>query len=153
MKLSYAYLEDGYAPQGFKIPDLPVVYLALKAGRLRARGPAIIDTGFDGEVLANYEVASIFRDVEPKGVVELESPLHGRAEFEVFEAEAYLCHEAKLISLGRTEVYVPTEPELLSPEVLIGRGRINEWKLNLDAERSIVEVELTVKERRLKQLY
>ncbi|MEM3982427.1 MAG: hypothetical protein QXM71_06910 [Thermofilum sp.] len=125
MRISYLYAEDGYTDRGEKIPDVPVVYLAVRVGRRRARGPAIIDTGFDGGIYANLEIARMFEGVEPVDRVLFENPLYGASEFEVYVAEASLYHGASRVDLGKVRVYIPTEPELLTGEVLVGREILN----------------------------
>ncbi|MEM4444124.1 MAG: hypothetical protein QXJ21_02040 [Thermofilum sp.] len=125
MRISYLYAEDGYTDRGERIPDVPVVYLAVRVGRRRARGPAIIDTGFDGGIYANLEIARMFEGVEPADRVLFENPLYGASEFEVYVAEASLYHGASHVNLGEVRVYIPTEPELLTGEVLVGREILN----------------------------
>jgi hypothetical protein len=51
--------------------------------------------------------------------------LYGASEFEVYVAEAFLYHGGRQIGLGRVRVYIPTEPELLTSEVLVGREVLN----------------------------
>ena len=131
--LTYAYVEDGMTAQGIKIPDIPIVYLVIQVGRLRARGPAIVDTGFDGGIYPNFEIVRLFEGMKPLRVVEFENPIYGRSEFEVYEADAYLYHEGTYISIGKVNVYIPTEPELLTGEVLIGREVLNRWRLALNS--------------------
>ncbi|MHA1431590.1 MAG: hypothetical protein ACTSRV_14535 [Candidatus Freyarchaeota archaeon] len=50
VKAAYIFSEGGYTAHGEMVPGVPIVNLALKVGRRRARGPAIFDTGFDGGV-------------------------------------------------------------------------------------------------------
>ena len=144
MRISYFYAEDGYTERGEKIPDIPVVYLLLRFGRYRARGPAIIDTGFDGGVYANIEIARMFEGVEPVDKVLLENPLYGASEFEVYVAEAYLYQGTSNVYLGKVRVYIPTEPELLTGEVLLGREVLNSRVrvLTLDMQERKVMLEL-----------
>ncbi|MEM0119713.1 MAG: hypothetical protein QXJ38_04915 [Thermofilaceae archaeon] len=40
-------------------------------------------------------------------------------------AEASLYHGASRVDLGKVRVYIPTEPELLTGEVLVGREILN----------------------------
>jgi hypothetical protein len=40
-------------------------------------------------------------------------------------AEAFLYQEGEQIGLGRVKVYIPTEPKLLTGEVLVGREVLN----------------------------
>jgi|YelNatPaOPRAMG01_1025707.scaffolds.fasta_scaffold16820_3 hypothetical protein len=125
MTVSYPYVDDGYSMAGEKIPDIPIIYLILRVGRFRASGPAIIDTGFDGGVYPNMEIIKMFEGLKPKATVLFENPIFGASEFEVYSAEAWVKNGAGEISLGGVKVYIPTEPELVTGEVLIGREVIN----------------------------
>lgn len=144
MKISFIYAEDGYTERGEKIPDIPIVYLLLRSGRYRARGPAIIDTGFDGGVYANIEIAKMFEGVEPVDRVLLENPLLGASEFEVYMAEAYLYQGTSSMYLGEVRVYIPTEPEMLTGEVLLGRevlnNKLKKLILNMHERNVILEL-------------
>jgi len=144
MKLKFQYVDDGYTVHGEKIPDMPVAYLILKAGGYRARGPAIIDTGFDGGVYPNMEIIKMFKDVEPAARVNFENPLFGVSEFEVYTSEAFLRNGREHISLGEVRIYVPTEPELVTGEVLLGREVINNKikSLIMNAQEKHVTLEL-----------
>ncbi|RLI40662.1 hypothetical protein DRO59_08765 [Candidatus Bathyarchaeota archaeon] len=144
MKLVYPYVEDGYAAHGEKIPDIPVVHLMLKVGKFTGRGPAIIDTGFDGGIYPNMEIIRMFEGLEPKAKANFENPLFGVSEFEVYTAEAFLHSGTQRISLGEVRVYVPTEPELVTGEVLLGREIINEKikSLIMNAHKGYAAIEL-----------
>ena len=143
MKVSYSFSEGGYTAQGDIIPDVPIVNLALKVGRCRARGPAIIDTGFDGGVYPNMEITRLFKDAEPLLVVEFENPLYGRTEFEVFTAQAFLNYGRDYFSIGEVKVYVPTEPEHITGEVLVGREILNQFKaLLLEPQTKTLTIDL-----------
>ncbi len=128
VKVAYSFSEGGYTAHGDMIPDVPIVNLALKVGRRRARGPAIVDTGFDGGVYPNIEVTRLFKDTQPLLVLEFENPLYGRTEFEVFTAQAFLQYGRDYFSIGEVRVYVPVEPECLTGEVLVGREILNQFK-------------------------
>jgi len=125
MRFKYPYMENGYTTYGEKIPDIPIAYLLLKAGRFKARGPAVIDTGFDGGIYPNMEIIRMFEGIEPKAKVNFENPLFGLSEFEVYTAEAFLYTGMQQLFLGEVRVYIPTEPELITGEVLIGREIVN----------------------------
>jgi len=144
MRLKYPYVEDGYTAHGEKIPDIPVAYLLVKAGKFKARGPAIIDTGFDGGIYPNMEIIKMFEGVEPKTKVNFENPLFGVSEFEVYTAEAFLHNGTRQITLGEVKVYIPTEPEFITGEVLLGREIINSKikSLILDAQENHAALEL-----------
>lgn len=128
MKVSYSFAEAGYTTHGDRIPDVPIVNLALRVDKYRARGPAVVDTGFDGGVYPNIEIIKLFGDKEPLIIVEFENPLYGRSEFEVYTAQAFLLYGKKYYSIGDVKVYIPTEAEHLTGEVLIGREIINQFK-------------------------
>jgi len=144
MRVDYHYSEDGHTDRGEKIPDIPVVHLVIKAGRRRAHGPAIIDTGFDGGIYPNMEIVRMFEGVEPTAKVSFENPLYGASEFEVYVAEAFLYHGGRQIDLGRVRVYIPTEPELLTSEVLVGREVLNHkmrlLTMDMRKRRTILEL-------------
>lgn len=143
MKLNYPYMSNGYTAHGERIPDIPIAYLMIKAGRFRAHGPAVIDTGFDGGVYPNIEIIRIFEGLEPKAKVNFENPLFGISEFEVYSAEAFLYDGIHQIALGEVRVYIPTEPELITGDVLLGREiiqRIKQLTLNNQEMTSIIEL-------------
>jgi hypothetical protein len=144
MRVSYYYAEDGYTETGEKIPDIPIVHLIVKVGRRRAHGPAIIDTGFDGGIYPNIEIVKLFEGIEPMAKVHFENPLYGLSEFEVYMAEASLYHGGKQIEIGKVKVYIPTEPELLTDEVLIGREILNSKTklIIMDMQKKQVTLEL-----------
>ncbi len=141
-KFRYAYEVDGLDEQGERIPDVPVVYLVLEADRGRARGPAVLDTGFDGGLYPSIEVVRILRGMRPAAVRHLEHPLWGFVECEVYRVRASLASPdfTSVAPLGEVNVYTPTEPEFLSEEVLVGREVLNRLKVRLDGRW--VEVEL-----------
>jgi hypothetical protein len=144
MRVYYHYSEDGYTERGEKIPDIPVIHLVIKAGRRRAHGPAIIDTGFDGGIYPNMEIVRMFEGAEPMAKASFENPLYGASEFEVYVAEAFFYQEGKQIDLGRVRVYIPTEPELLTSEVLVGREVLNHktrlLTMDMQKRRTVLEL-------------
>ena len=144
MRVGYNYADDGYADRGEKIPDIPIVHLVIRNSRRRAHGPAIIDTGFDGGVYPNMEIVRMFEGVEPTAKTTFENPLYGASEFEVYVAEASLYHGGKEIDLGRVRIYIPTEPELVTGEVLVGREVLNNKTrmLSMDMRRRRAILEL-----------
>ena len=129
MIIKYAYLSNGVTEYGYKIPNIPIVYLALRIKKYIARGPAIIDTGFDGGVYPNIEIIKLLKGTKPLRKVEFEHPLLGIEEFEVYQAKGYLYYEGKYADLGYVNIYVPVEPEFISDEVLIGREILNKLKV------------------------
>jgi hypothetical protein len=144
VRISYYFAEDGYTELGEKIPDIPIVHLIIKVGRKRARGPAIVDTGFDGGIYPNMEIVKMFEGLKPVTKVFLENPLYGLSEFEVYTAEAFLYQGGNLTSLGDVKVYIPTEPELLTGEVLIGREILNSKAssilLDMKSKQTLIEI-------------
>ncbi|MCD6164665.1 MAG: hypothetical protein J7J30_04445 [Candidatus Odinarchaeota archaeon] len=139
-EIIYHYMGDGFLPDGTKIPDIPVVYLVLEVGEFRARGPAILDTGFDGGVYPNIDIVKLFEGTKPIKTVEFENPLFQRSEFEVYVAKAYLYYSGEYVPIGDVNVYIPVEPELLGEEVIIGREVINRWRMVLDSEAKVLRV-------------
>ena len=138
----YAYEVDGLDEEGERIPDIPVVYLVLETSRGRARGPAVLDTGFDGGLYPNIEVVRILRGLKPLTLKRLEHPLYGFVECEVYRVKASIASPdfTRLIPLGEVKVYTPLEPDFLSEEVLLGREVLNTLKIRLDGKW--VQVEL-----------
>lgn len=133
-KFKYTYEVDGLDERGEKIPDIPVVYLVLETERSRARGPAILDTGFDGGLYPNIKVVRMLRGMMPIAVRRLEHPLWGFIECEVYRVKASLARPdfTSIVPLGEVNVYTPTEPEFLSEEVLVGREILNRLRIKLD---------------------
>ena len=143
MRVSYGFAEAGYTTHGEKIPEVPIVSLVLRVDRLQARGPAIVDTGFDGGVYANIEIVKLFADTKPSMISEFDIPVYGKCEFEVFTAQAFLRYKGKDFEIGEARVYVPTEPEHLTGEVLVGREILNRFnELLLNPKQRILTIEL-----------
>ena len=128
------YAHDGLDEDGERIPDIPILYLTLRSERGRARGPAIVDTGFDGGIYPNIKVIKILEGLKPLRVKRIESPLYEPIECEIYSVEAALLDRGsgRQIPLGTVNLYVPTEPEYLSNEVLIGREILNKLELRLN---------------------
>lgn len=138
-----AYAPDGYSASGRRMPDIPVARLLLKRTdrRIQARGPAVIDTGFDGGVYPSLGAVRVLEGFRAKSVEPLFHPLYGRVEAEVFEVDGYILLEGdEPLSLGSVYVYTPTEPEYLSDESLIGREILNQHKILLDGPASSLEL-------------
>jgi hypothetical protein len=141
IRLSYA--PDGYSASARRLPDVPTAKLLLKRTdrRLQARGPAIVDTGFDGGVYPSLEAVKVLEGMRPRSVEPLFHPLYGRIDAEIFELEAYLLNESKQeIPLGPVSVFTPTEPEYLNDESLIGREILNKYRIVLDGPASTLEL-------------
>lgn len=138
-----AYAPDGYSASARRMPNIPIAKLLLKRTdrRIQARGPAVIDTGFDGGVYPSLEAVRVLEGMRPKFVEPLFHPLYGKIEAEIFELEAYLLDEGnEALALGSVYVYTPTEPEYLSDESLIGREILNKHKILLDGPASSLEL-------------
>jgi len=144
VRISYYFAEDGYTELGEKIPDIPLVHLIIKVGGKRAHGSAIIDTGFDGGIYPKMEVVKMFEGLKSVTKVFLENPIYGLSEFEVYTAEAFLYRGESLTSPRDVKVYIPTEPELLTGEVLIGReilnSKANSIILDMKSKQTFIEL-------------
>ncbi len=120
-------------------PPIPVLYIALRLDR-RVGGPALVDTGFDGGLVANRALAAHLRARKPAGRETFWSagePL----ECDVFEApgELYLPGSRARKNLGPVRVYVPQEGRHLGEEALVGREVLNRLVLRMDGKRVRVE--------------
>jgi hypothetical protein len=62
----------------------------------------------------------------------------------VYTAEAFLYQGGSLTSRGDVKVYIPTEPELLTGEVLIGREILNSKAhsiiLDMKSKQTLIEI-------------
>lgn len=135
--LEYDYLEDGISRAGRKIPDVPVMEIMLydKQRKKGVRGPAIVDTGFDGGVYANLTVAAFLEGCKPLAEEVIEAPGH-LIRCEVFKASCRLVGQlSNGVEVGEVEVQVPTEPTDLSGDVLIGRILLNRLQMFLNGKR------------------
>lgn len=137
MKVSYDYHENGYDVKGRKLPAVPVLWLELSLPSAKLRGPCIIDTGFDGAVYANEKLALLFEGVEPIGIDILYTVGEQEVECEVFKVEGYITSETgePIVELGEVSVLIPTSPENLSYEVVVGRAILNTLKLKLNGKK------------------
>ena len=140
MEATYYYVENGYTAHGDKIPDIPIIHLAVEVGRRRARGPEVVDTGFDEGVYHNIEVVELFRGIEPDKEVVLENPIHGSTWFEVYKAKTYLYGGGRFVEVGIVGVYVPKELELLTEEVLVDREFLNKLRVVLEPNKKLLRV-------------
>lgn len=131
----YQYKDDGILPDGSKIPDIPLINLLfVRRDRRRAlTASAIVDTGFDASIYSNIELAELLEGLHPTTTRSLETPGH-KIECEVFTIEGHISdekHEPR-IKLGDVEIYVPTDPADLTPDILIGRQILNRMTINLN---------------------
>ena len=133
---SYRYVTDGLDENGEKIPDIPVIYVILETMRGRARGPAILDTGFDGGIYPNIQVIQILEGLKPIKIKRLENPLYEPVTCEIFKAKLsiYDPFTNQSLPMGLVNIYVPTEPEYLSNEVLLGKEILNKLTVELNGE-------------------
>ncbi len=147
--LSYKYIRDGFDEDGEMIPDIPIVYLSLESKYGRATGPAIIDTGFDGGIYSNLQVIRILEGLEPIRIKRIENPLYEPVICEIFRVQGFLIKPTtkQVISLGSVNVYVPTEPDFIGDEVLVGRELINNLELKLDGKKVSIKLSENLEER------
>ncbi len=146
-EISYRYVENGASFKGPKIPDVPVIYLSIKRDEkpYELAGQAIVDTGFDGGLFPNEKIIRYFEGIEPDGQDEIEV-LGQVAPVELYMVEAWLVKEAngrptkeKVLRLQPARVFIPTRPEFISEEVLIGREILNNIVFCLDGKFSKIE--------------
>jgi hypothetical protein len=132
-KISYQYLKNGISFKGSRIPDIPVMYLSIKRDEkpYELAGQAIVDTGFDGGLFPNEKIIRYFEGIEPDEQDEIE--VFGEiVPVELYTVKAWLLKEAngkptkeKLLQLQPIRVFIPTRPEFISDEVLVGRETLN----------------------------
>jgi len=144
---SYRYVENGLSFRGSKIPNVPVFYLLIKRAErpYELAGQAIVDTGFDGGLLPNEKIIRYFEGIEPEGQDEIE--VFGQVvPIELYTVEAWLVKEAngiptkeKVLRLQPLRVFVPTRPEFISDEVLIGRETLNNIAFCLNGKLSKIK--------------
>jgi len=141
-ELGYKYELDGLDEDGERIPDVPIVYLVLETNLATARGPAILDTGFDGGIYPNFQVVRILRGMKPVKLKRLDHPLYGPVSCEVFRVNASLTDPKleKSVYIGEVNVYTPMEPEFLSQEVLLGREVLNKLKIELNGTWTLIRL-------------
>ncbi|MFQ6074622.1 MAG: hypothetical protein ACE5Z5_00610 [Candidatus Bathyarchaeia archaeon] len=135
--LEYEYVEGGVSRAGRKIPDVPVMEIMLYDERRKkgVRGPAIVDTGFDGGVYANLTVATFLEGYKAVAEEVIEAPGH-LIRCEVFRASCRLLYPSgNGVGVGEVEVHVPTEPMDLSGDVLVGRILLNKLQMSLNGKR------------------
>ncbi len=140
MKASYLYVENGLDLSGRKLPSIPVIWLELRAGGKKFLGPCLMDTGFDGSVYANEDLALLLENCEIIGKTTLYAVGERTVECELFKVNGSLITKKgeKVMGLGDLLVYVPVSPEDLSYEVIVGREIIN--KLTVKLNGRVVEI-------------
>jgi len=144
LSLSYKYHPDGIAPSGVRIEDIPVVRLVLRRRDIgkRAVGTSIVDTGFDGGIYPNLQILTFFEGLKPMRIDRLGSVFGESIECEVYTVEASLISEDGnlTIDLGNASVYIPTDPDYIGDEVLIGREILNRLGITLIGKEKILKV-------------
>jgi hypothetical protein len=141
--LEYDYVEDGISRSGRRIPDIPVVEILLydEQRKKGVRGPALVDTGFDGGVYANLTVAAFLEGSKPVAEEIVEAPGH-LIRCELFKVSCRLVGRTSSgVNVGEIEVHVPTEPMDLPGDVLIGRMLLNRLQMSLSGKRLKVGVD------------
>jgi len=146
-EISYHYVEDGTSLRGSRIPDIPMFYLSIKRGERphEIAGPAIVDTGFDGGLFPNERIIRYFEGIEPDEREEVEA--FGQVvPVELYTVDAWLVREAdgrptkeKLLPLQPLRVFIPTRPELITEEALIGREALNTIAFCLNGKLSKIK--------------
>lgn len=146
-EISYRYVEDGVSFRGSKIPDVPVFYLSIKRDErpYELAGQAMVDTGFDGGLFPNEKIIRYLEGIEPDGQNEIE--VFGQVvPVELYTVEAWLVKEAngipakeKVLQLQPLRVFIPTRPEFISEEVLIGREALNNIAFRLNGRLAKIE--------------
>jgi predicted aspartyl protease len=105
------------------------------------RGPALVDTGFDGGIYANLTVASFLEGNKPVAEEVVEASGHS-IRCELFKVSCRLVDgKGSGVEIGEVEVHVPTEPMDLSGDVLVGRMLLNRLQVSLNGKRLSVGVE------------
>lgn len=148
-KISYRYVENGVSFRGSKIPDAPVFYLSIKRHErpYELAGQAMVDTGFDGGLFPTEKIIRYFEGIEPDGQDEIE--VFGRVvPVELYTVEAWLVKETngiptkeKVLRLQPVRVFIPTRPEFISEEALIGRETLNNIAFCLDGGLTKIETQ------------
>jgi len=137
LKASYRYTEDGYDRTGSKLPDLPIIWVELANPSGRFRGPCLVDTGFDGAIYANEELALLLEGSSPIRSDYVYTVAEHEIECEVFCLNGHLTapdSTRRVTDLGRTEILVPTKVHALSREAIAGRRIINTLVMKLDGK-------------------
>lgn len=131
-------IEVPYVRAG-SLPPIPVLYVALRLDP-RVGGPAIVDTGFDGGLLANLVLAAHLKARKPAGRQTFWSGGEP-VECDVFEApgELYLPGRRTRRDLGVVRAYLPRDIRHLGEEVLLGREVLNRLVIRLDGRQVRVE--------------
>lgn len=135
VSINYRYRPDGLLPDATKLPDIPLLNLVFvrRDRRQALLASAVVDTGFDGPVYANLELAEFLEALVPLTRAALDTAGH-RIDCEVFKVECHLADTERRpkMAFGQVDVYVPVQPADLTPDVLVGRTILNRLTLQLD---------------------
>jgi len=94
----------------------------------------LVDTGFDGALYANEELALLLEGSSPMHKDYLYAIGEREIECEVFGLNAYLIapeNARRIMDLEEIEILVPTGADDLSREVIIGRRILNSLVVKL----------------------
>lgn len=142
--ISFKYHEDGFLPDDFKLPDIPVMTLLIIRHDLRKAAivEALVDTGFDGALYSNFELAEFLLNLKPVSRRQMEAPGH-LIKGEVFELPVFLIsgESDRGIGLGLNEIFVPISAPDLTEDVVIGRSILNKLKIILNGPCAKLTVE------------
>ena len=142
-KFEYAYEANGFSATGRRVPDVPIVMIKLLRldKPLMARGPAVVDTGFDGGLYPNIKIVTFLEGLKPRFSEYLDHPYFGKVDCEVYEVQGFLIHSKVESTLGNVFIYTPMEPQYLTDEVLVGREVLNQLKIALDGYKVTVNLD------------
>lgn len=142
--ISFKYHEDGFLPDGFKLPDIPMMTLLIARHDLRKAAvvEGLVDTGFDGALYSNFELAEFLLNLKPVSRRQMEALGH-LINGEVFELPVFVISEesGRRIDLGLNEIFVPLSAPDLAEDVVIGRSILNRLRIILNAPRAKLTVE------------
>ncbi|MGB9716931.1 MAG: hypothetical protein ACP5PQ_04850 [Thermoproteota archaeon] len=142
--ISFKYHEDGVLSDGFKLPDIPVMSLLIVRHDLRKAAivEGLVDTGFDGALYSNFELAEFLLNLKPVSTRQMEAPGH-LIKGEVFELPVFLISEEanRIIDLGLNEIFVPLSAPDLVEDIVIGRKMLNKLKIILNGPHAKLTVE------------
>ena len=135
--INYPYKEDGILPDGSKVPNIPIISLLIVRRDLRRglAGESIVDTGFDGGIYANLNIAEFLEGSTPTRTSNLQAA--GRTvACEVFSVECHILggQSKPVLSLGLVDVYCPVDPIDISEDVIVGRAILNRMRLELNGK-------------------
>nr|MDO8078088.1 hypothetical protein [Candidatus Freyarchaeota archaeon] len=138
IKVTYRYVKDGIDRGGKKIPDIPVAWVVLsrEEDNLKVVGPCVVDTGFDGGIYANAELALSFEGIPPDGSEWFYGTGNQDIECDTYDVECFLLGEREeTFPIGKVTVYVPTRIENLPEETIMGREILNRLTINMNGKK------------------